>query len=139
MTFILPCALIAEALTGAGFTDVNYDKFESRALSTDRYVFLEDLAGTTPHIAYANRPTIKITVYCVHADDLTAKNNSLRAAFDIQNALAAARGTSFSEGGIHRVITRVSPNRQDIAGLPYGVGRSVAQYDFILSNKEKWS
>lgn len=139
MTFILPCALIKQVLNAAGFSDVNYGTFESRSLSTDKYVFLEDLAGTTPHIAYANRPTMQIVSYAMDADDVTAKDRSLRYAFDIQNALASAIGTVFSDGGIHRVITRVSPYRQDLAGLPYGVGRSVAQYDFILSNTEKWS
>lgn len=137
--FILPCALLTEALNAAGFSDVNYDKFESRALSTDKYVFLEDLAGTTPHIRYANRPTVQIISYAMDEDDLTAKNRALRYAFDIQAALLESVGTPFSEGGIHRVVTRVSPYRQDLAGLPYGVGRAVAQYDFILSNIEKWS
>ncbi len=141
MTFILPCSLIKAVLNDAGFDDVNYDKFETRALSADKYVFLEDLAGSTPHIAYANRPTIQVVVYCTDADDLTAKNKSLRASFDVQAALNAAwfEGKKFPEGGIHRVLTRVSPYRQDIAGLPYGCGRTVAQYDFILSNEEKWS
>lgn len=139
MTFILPCELIKQVLNSAGFTDVNYDKFESRALSTDKYVFLEQLQGTTPHIKYANRPSIKITVYCTDEDDTTAKNKSLRVSYDIQAALEAARGVPFPEGGIHRVLTQIDPNRQDIAGLPYGTGRTVAQYEFILSNQEKWS
>jgi len=139
MTFILPCALIKSVLNAAGFNDVNYDKFESRALSSELYVFLEQLPGSTPHIRYANRPTIQIVVYSADQDDITAKDNSLSASYSIQSALEDARGTPFPEGGIHRVITRVDPNRQDIAGLPYGCGRTVAQYDFILSNKEKWS
>ena len=138
MTFILPCALIKQVLNAAGFTDVNYDKFESRALSAEKYVFLEQLAGSTPHILYSNRPTIQVVVYCTDADDYTGKNKSLRVSYDIQAALEAARGVPFTEGGIHRVITRVDPNRQDIGGLPYGCGRSVAQYDFILSNKSHW-
>lgn len=139
MTFILPCELIKQVLNAAGFNDVNYDKFEVRALSADLYVFLEQLPGTTPHITYANRPSIQVVVYATDADDYTGKNKSLRASYDIQAALEAARGTVFPEGGIHRVITRVDPYRQDIAGIPYGCGRTVAQYDFILSNKEKWS
>lgn len=139
MTFQIPFVLITQVLNAAGFDDVNYGTMESRALSTDRYVFLEDLAGTTPHIEYATIPSMQIVVYCVDGDDVTAKTKSLRASLDIQAALGAARGVAFPEGGIHRVRTRISPYRQDIAGLPYGCGRSVAQYDFILSNKEKWS
>lgn len=139
MTFILPCKLIQQVLNAAGFDDVNYDKFESRAVSAEKYVFLEQLPGFTPHILYANRPAMKITVYCSDPDDTTAKDKSLRASYDIQAALEAARGVPFPEGGIHRVITQIDPNRQDIAGLPYGTGRTVAQYEFILSNQEKWS
>lgn len=139
MTFILPCALIKQVLNAAGFDDVNYGRFEPRTLSTDKYVFLEDLAGSTPHIRYANRPTMQVVAYAMDDDEITAKDRSLRYAFDIQAALLESVGASFPDGGIHRVITRVSPYRQDIAGLPYGVGRSVAQYDFILSNTEKWS
>lgn len=137
--FILPCPLIVQVLNDAGFDDVNYDRFESRALSADCYVFLEDLPGTTPHIKYANNPEMQIVVYCSDPDGIAARNKSLRASFDIQAALEAARGKVFSEGGIHRVQTRVSPYRQDIAGMPYGCGRTVAQYGFILSNIEKWS
>jgi hypothetical protein len=141
-TFILPCLLIQEVLNAAGFTDVNYDKFENRALAPPEdtpYIFLEDLAGTTPHIEYANRPSMQIVVYAQATTSYMAINQSLGTSQAIQKALKAAIGTAFPEGGIHKVLTRVSPYRQDLAGLPYGVGRTVAQYDFILSNKEKWS
>lgn len=139
MTFILPCKLIQQALNAAGFDDVNYDRLESRAYSAPQYIFLEQLPGSTPHIKYANRPTVKITVYCTDPDDQTAHDKSLRTSYDIQAALEASRGLPFPEGGIHRVLTQVDPIRQDISGLPYGTGRTVAQYEFILSNKEKWS
>lgn len=139
MTFILPCALIQQVLNAAGFPDVNYDRLDARALSAAQYVFLEQLPGSTPHIKYANRPSIQIVSYCYDEDEVTAVNKSLRTSYDIQAALEAARSTPFPLGGIHRVITRVDPYRQDIAGLPYGCGRTIAQYDFILSNTEKWS
>lgn len=140
--FILPCLLVQQVLNAAGYTDVNYDKFDSRGLAPAEgtpYVFLEDLPGTTPHIEYANRPSLQIVVYVQDEDDYAAKNASLRTSFSIQKELQASIGTVFPEGGIHKVLTRVSPYRQDLSGLPYGVGRTVAQYDFILSNRNKWA
>lgn len=139
MSFILPCKLVKQVLNAAGFTDVNYGKFDARALSEPAYVFLEQLPGTTPHIRYANRPTMQIVCYVADADDVTGKDGSLRLAYNIQAALLEAVGTAFSEGGIHRVITRLDPHRVDLPGLPYGVGRTVAQYDLILASQQKWS
>lgn len=140
--FIVPCLLVKQVLNAAGYTDVNYGKFESRGLAPAEdtpYIFVEDLAGTTPHIEYANKPSMQIVVYALGEDEESSADNSLRISFGIQAALNSARGTPFPEGGIHRVLTRVSPYRQSLAGLPYGVGRSVAQYDFVLGNRSKWA
>lgn len=134
MTAIDPIVLLTEVLNEAGFPDVNSDKMDPRALSADEYIFLEEQTGTTPHIDLSYRPTIQVVVY--------TKNGfaaSRAISYRIQSALKAARQNSYSNGGIHRVITRLAPYRQDVAGLPYGVGRTVAQYDLILSTREKWS
>lgn len=134
MTAIDPIILLTEVLHDAGFPDVNSDRMEARALSADEYIFLEEQSGTTPHIDLSYRPTVQIVVY--------SKNGyaaSRAISHRIQSALKAARDNSYSNGGIHRVITRMAPYRQDVSGLPYGVGRSVAQYDLILSTREKWS
>lgn len=134
MTAIDPVDLVKEVLTAAGFDDVNSDQFESRALSSEEYIFVEELPGITPHIDLSYRPTIQIVAYSTGGF-----RASRGIAYRVQSALRAARGTSFTNGGFHRVITRVSPYRQSLAGMPYGVGRTVAQYDLILATLEKWS
>lgn len=134
MTAIDPVNLVKEVLTDAGFTDVNSDQFEPRALSAPEYVFIEEVPGSTPHINLSYRPTIRVVVYSTGGFTV-----SRASAYRIQEALKAARGTAFTNGGIHRVITRVSPYRQSLSGLPYGVGRTVAEFDLILATLEKWS
>lgn len=134
MTAIDPIELVKEVLIAAGFTDVNSDRFEPRALSADEYIFVEEVPGETPHIDLSYRPTVRIVNYSKNG--YTA---SRQTGYEIQSALRAARESSFTNGGIHRVITRISPSRQALAGLPDGVGRTVAEYDLVLSTLEKWS
>jgi len=133
MATIDPIVLLTEVLASFGHTDINSDNVEARALSSPEYIFLRELGGSTAHIDRSNRPTMEIVVY-----SNTGFAGSRAKAYQIQSELREAWGQPFENGGIHRVITRIAPYRQDIPGLPYGVGRTVAQYDFILTNSEKW-
>jgi hypothetical protein len=134
MTTIDSVTLIKEVLVAAGFDVEPGDDIAKRALSSAGYVFVTELQGTTPHIDLSYRPSVQITVYST-----LGKRASVRISSEIQSALRAARGIVFPSGGIHRVITQVSPYRQDLPGIPPGVGRAVAQYEFVLSTFEKWS
>jgi hypothetical protein len=134
-----PIVLLTEILESYGHTDVNSGRIESRALSAEEYVFLEEIGGNTPHIDRVDRPTIQVVVY---AQDTTGATDgfaiSRSKSYQIQSDLRDAWGKPFTNGGIHRVITRLRPQRQDLPGIPYGVGRTVAQYDFVFANSEKW-
>lgn len=135
MTMIDPVAVVVEALTAAGHTDVHpteqIERISSEALSADEYIWVEEEVGTTPHIRYADRPAVSVVVYST--DNARARSQVIQR--DLQNA----QGTAFASGGIHRVITVIRPYRQDIAGLPPGVARVSATYELILSSLEKWS
>lgn len=128
-----PVDLVHEILTDLGY-DANKDRFESRALSAPGYVFIEEVTGSIPHIAYSDRPGIKIVVYSV--DGFSA---SRRLCYDILRDLQSKQGVKYSTGGIHRVITSLRPARADIQGLPSGTGRCVFQVDLILSTLDHWA
>lgn len=134
MTAIEVIPLIREVLFEAGFDVETGDVIDKRALSAPGYVFVEEFPGTTPHIDLAYRPTIQTVVY-----SSLGVSEAVRISHLIQSELREARTKSYTAGGIHRVITTISPHRQDLPGLPPGVGRAIAQYDLILSTKEKWS
>lgn len=134
-----PIELLKEILTSYGHTDVNSDQIESRALSATEYVFLREIGGTTAHIDRSYQPTVEVVVYSKAIPPETdGFKESRKRSYQIQSDLRDAWGRPFDNGGIHRVITRLAPYRQDIPGLPYGVGRTVAQYEFVLTNSEKW-
>lgn len=131
-----PVEVVVQALVAKGydvhgtFAEAGIDK---SALSTPGYVWVEEMIGTTPHIRYSDRPTVQVVVY----SNLGYAESS-RISRRIQKDLEASRGTVFTSGGIHRVITLIRPHREDLQGLPPGVGRSVAQYELILTTTEKW-
>lgn len=129
-----PIVLLTEILTADGYDSVHSDLLTSDALSSPCYVWLTEQPGNTPHIAYADRPAVGVAVYS--KDGYTA---SRRHAFDIQALLADSVGVSYPSGGIHRVFTDIHPYRQDVAGTPYNVGRTYAQYSLILSDFTHWS
>jgi hypothetical protein len=134
MTLIDPVVLTVEVLKAAGHADVNSDRIEARALSSQEYIFVQEQTGRIPHIKYSDRPSISLILY---------SNEGFNAArqrmYTVLEELQAAQGQAFESGGIHRVITVLRPGRSDVAGLPQGVGRVSAQADLILSNREKWS
>lgn len=133
MTQIDPIVLLTEILTEAGHTNVHSDRIGADALASPEYIFLEEIGGQINHIGRSDRSTIQIVVYSnLGFADSRAKQ------YIIANQLRLAWGVPYTNGGIHRVINRLRPTRQDIPGLPYDVGRSVAQYDFIFTNSEKW-
>jgi hypothetical protein len=135
-----PITLLTQILLSYGHTDVNSGVIESRALAPDpEYIFLREVGGNTPHIDRVDRPTVEIVIYTKDPSPTGNGYTIARAAgYRVQSELRDAWGKPFTNGGIHRVITRLRPYRQDIPGLPFGVGRTVAQYDFIFSNSEKW-
>jgi hypothetical protein len=135
-----PILLLTEILQSYGHTDVNSDQIESRALAPNpEYIFLQLVGGVTPHVDRVDRPTVEIVIY---TKDPSPNGNGFATAraagTRVQSELRDAWGKPFTNGGIHKVITRLRPYRQDIPGLPYGVGRTVAQYDFVFANSEKW-
>ena len=134
MTAIDAVTLVKEVLVAAGYDVEPGEDIAKRALSSAGYVFVSDLNGTTPHIDLSYRPQVQIVVYST-----LGKREAVALSSRIQSSLRAARGTVFTSGGIHRVITQISPYRQDLPGIPPGVGRAVAQYEFVLSTFEKWS
>lgn len=139
MTLIDPVQVAVDALKAKGW-DVHPENeseaanVSKSALSSPAYVWVEEVTGTTPHIRYSDRPTVQIIVYS-NVGILEAT----RLARKISTDLLASVGTPFPSGGIHRVITLIRPARQDLVGLPPGVGRTVAQYELVLSTEEKWS
>lgn len=138
MPTIDPIALLTEVLESYGHTNVNSGRIDSTALASPEYVFLEEVGGSTPHIDRSDRPTVQIVVYAMDETGGDGYELSRAKSYQIQSDLRDAWGKPFSNGGIHRVITRLRPQRQDIPGIPYGVGRTVAQYDFVFTNSEKW-
>lgn len=139
MATIDPIKLLTEILGSYGHTNVHSGQIDATALSSPEYVFVQEIGGNTPHIDRSDRPTIEIVVYAL---DQTGNSDgfalSRSKSYKIQSDLRDAWGKPFTNGGIHRVITRLRPQRQDIPGIPYGVGRTVAQYDFVFTNSEKW-
>jgi hypothetical protein len=134
MTAIDSVTLVKEVLVAYGYDVEPGDDIAKRALSSQGYVFVSELNGTTPHIEVSYRPSIQIVVYST-----LGKRAAVMLSSRIQSDLRSARGTVYPSGGIHRVITRISPYRQDLPGIPSGVGRAVAQYELVLSTIEKWS
>lgn len=105
------------------------------ALSSAGFIWVEDsLGGTTPHIRYSDRPQVDVIVY-----SNLGVAEATRIARQAQMALSDAIGVPLPSGGIHRVITVIRPHREDISGLPPGVGRASALYDLVLSSTVKWS
>jgi len=138
MTAIDPILLLKEILQAAGHASVHYDWLDgAQALASDEYIFLEQVGGVTPHTDELYRVTIKIVVY---AKENPADNReSWKRHSKIQSDLKAAWGKKFTHGGIHRMINRLSPQREDILNIPYGVGRTASQFDFVLRTSEGWA
>jgi len=139
-----PVAIVVDALRLAGL-DAHPTVAETNgpvtpvipkeALSSSGFVWVEEsLAGTTPHIRYLDRPQLDVIVY---SNQGVARATLI--ARQAQTALADAIGVPLPSGGIHRVITLIRPHREDLQGLPPGVGRAAALYDLILSSAVKWS
>lgn len=136
--FVDSVAVVRDVLQTAGWVNVHPDgtedteRISAEALSGDDYVWLEEEQGTTPHILYSDRPTIRVILYAGTAAQAKARQ--------IQHDIARAcvGGTSFSSGGIHRILTLIRPYRQDIVGIPPGVVRISALYELVLSTQEKW-
>lgn len=137
MTDIDPVLIVKQVLEFYGHTDVNYQTLEARALSAPEYIFLEQVGGVVVHGNSVARATLQIVLYAVESP--ADNRESLRRHSLVGNQLADAQGKKFPLGGIHRVINRLSPQRQDIPGIPYGVGRTVSQFDFVLRTSEGWA
>lgn len=133
MTAINPMPLLKEILRDAGHTDVHSDRFDATGLSASEYVFLRQVGGVTPHTDSLYRVTIEFALISKDGHDEAWNRLS-----KIQSDLKDRWGFRFSTGGIHRMVVRLSPTRQDIPGLPYGVGRTVSQIDFVLRTLEGW-
>jgi hypothetical protein len=142
VTLMDPVKLTVEALQLAGHTDVHPDPASSveetnisvLALSSAEYIWVQEEQGTTPHIRYSDRPSVRVVVYTN-----LGMFRATEVGREVQKHLQDAQGVKLSSGGIHRVITEIRPAREDIPGLPAGVGRSSALYTLILSSEEKWS
>lgn len=140
MTLIDPVQVAVDALKALGWdvhpeTESEAANISKSAISSPAYVWIEEMpSGTTPHIRYSDRPTIQVVVY-----SNGGIREATRLARKVSTDLLASVGIAFPSGGLHRVLTIIRPGRQDLPGLPPGVGRAVAQYDLVLSTEEKWS
>lgn len=140
MTLIDPVRVTVDALKAKGWDVHPENEAESaniskNAIASPAYVWVEELpSGRTPHIRYSDQPSIQVIVYS-NVGILEATRLGRKVSTDLLDSI----GIAFPSGGIHRVITLIRPARQDLPGLPPGVGRSVAQYDLVLSTEEKWS
>lgn len=134
-----PVLVVVEALLEKGYdvhpeTEAERANIAKEALSSEAYIWVQEIAGSTPHIEYADRPTIEIIVY---SNQGIAE--ATRLARQVQRDLFDSRGIKFTSGGIHRVITLIRPHREDLQGVPPGIGRAVAQYELILASQAHWS
>lgn len=140
MTLIDPVSVTVQALKAKGWdvhpeNEAEAANISKSALSSAAYVWVEEMpSGTTPHIRYSDRPTVQVIVY-----SNVGIIEAMRLGRKVSTDLLASAGVKFAAGGIHRVITLIRPSRQDLPGLPPGVGRAVAQYELVLSTEEKWS
>lgn len=140
MTLIDPVQVAVQALKAKGWdvhpeTEAEAANISKSAIASAGYVWVEELpSGQTPHIRYSDRPTVQIVVY-----SNVGITEAMRLGRKISVDLMDSVGTVFQAGGIHRVLTLIRPSRQDLPGLPPGVGRTVAQYELVLSTEEKWS
>jgi hypothetical protein len=140
VTLIDPVQVAVQALKAKGWDVHPEDESEAAnisksALSSAAYVWVEEVpSGQTPHIRYSDRPTIQVVVYS-NVGILEATRLGRKISTDLLDSV----GIPFLSGGIHRVLTLIRPSRQDLPGLPPGVGRTVAQYELVLSTEEKWS
>lgn len=140
MTLIDPVKVVVERLKALGWdvhpeNEAEAANISKSAVSSPAYVWVEEMpSGTTPHIRYSDRPTVQIVVYS-NAGIFEATRLGRKISTDLMDSV----GIPGLSGGIHRVITLIRPSRQDLPGLPPGVGRTVAQYELVLSTEEKWS
>jgi hypothetical protein len=140
VTMMLVTPVLVEILFAAGF-DVHpqgptemYAGLPRDVLSSPGYIWIEEITGTTPHIRYSDRPSVQLVSY-----SSDGPFQSTQILLDAQQALLVAQGQPYPSGGIHRLLSLVRPYYQPLQGLPVGVGRSVAQYEFIMSSREKWT
>jgi hypothetical protein len=140
MTLIDPVKVTVDLLKSLGW-DAHPDgeaeaaNISKNAIASPGYVWVEEMpSGTTPHIRYSDRPTIQVVVYS-NAGIFEATRLARKVSTDLLDSV----GVPGVAGGIHRVLTLIRPGRQDLPGLPPGVGRAVAQYELVLSTVEKWS
>ncbi len=140
MTLIDPVQVAVDALKAKGW-DVHPENeseaanLSKSALSSAAYVWVEEMpSGTTPHIRYSDRPTIQVVVYS-NVGILEATRLARKVSTDLMDSV----GAKFQSGGLHRVITLIRPSRQDLPGLPPGVGRAVAQFELVLSSLASWA
>lgn len=140
MTLIDAVQIAVQALKAKGWdvhpeTEAEASNISKSAISSPAYVWVEEMpSGQTPHIRYSDRPTVQIVVYS-NAGIFEATRLGRKISTDLLDSV----GSVFPAGGIHRVLTLIRPSRQDLPGLPPGVGRTVAQYELVLSTEEKWS
>lgn len=140
MTLIDAVQVVVDALKSKGWDAHPENESEAAniskgALSSAAYVWVEEMpSGSTPHIRYSDRPTVQVVVYS-NVGILEATRLGRKVSTDLLSCV----GVPFPSGGIHRVLTLIRPGRQDLPGLPPGVGRAVAQYELVLSTEEKWS
>lgn len=135
MTAIDTVALVKEILTVAGHYVEQGDDIAKEALSKAEYVFVQESPSQgDAHIGYSYAPVIQIIVYSTGG-----KSEAVRLSRVCQQDLADSRTRAYTNGGLHRVITTISPYRQDLVGIPPGVGRALAQYNLITTNLERWT
>lgn len=131
--------LAVEALTAAGLNAhptiaEEYAGLPREALSSPEYLWVEEIPGTTPHIRYSDRPSVQLIAY-----SSAGPRASVQALQRAAKALQDSQGVPLPSGGVHRVLTVLRPHYQPLQGLPVGVGRAVAQFEFILSTHDHWS
>lgn len=128
-----PVALVMEILTKAGHPEV-HDEITSEALASPEYILVQELAGSSPHPSYSDKPSIQIVLY---SNQGATQARSL--SYQVVKDLASAHAKKYDNGGIHHVDVILRPSVQNVANQPYNVARVVFQVDIRLSSLEKWS
>lgn len=126
--------VVIGALVAQGIDAV--DEYDPTALSAPgRVIVTEGVSPSIPHINYASRPNLRITVWSVDGWR-AARALAFRCLVLLEEAREA--GSSKEFGGIHRVIPVTAPARADLTGAPFGVGRVTCFFDLVLATAEKW-
>lgn len=121
---------ISTILAANGHPDVNYERLESRALSSPEYIFVQEAGGSGLFSGELDSQLLNVVVY-----GNVSRAATLAAARKVREDLFAAyRAQTVVPGAGHLAFLTVEqlPTLQQVAGLPGGVYRYFAAYTLGL-------